>query len=58
MEKKYFNTKQVAEFLTLSVGTIKGMIKEGKIPYYRIGKRILFDRDKIIEWVESQGGDK
>ncbi|MEW5804598.1 MAG: helix-turn-helix domain-containing protein, partial [bacterium] len=54
MEKKYLTTKQVAEFLTLSIGTVKGLIKEDKIPYYRIGKRIVFDQEEIIKWVESQ----
>jgi len=54
MEKEYMNMNQVAQFLKLSVPTIKNYLKDKKIPGYKIGGKWLFEKNEIILWVESQ----
>lgn len=45
--------KQVAEYLTLSVPTIYGMVHEAKIPNYKQGKRLYFKKSDIDAWITS-----
>jgi excisionase family DNA binding protein len=40
-------TKELADYLKLTVVTIYKYVKAGKIPGYRIGKRWRFDKDQI-----------
>ncbi len=52
--KEFMTTKQVAEFLTLSVPYIKKLLRLKAIPAYKIGKRWIFEKNDILDWVESQ----
>ncbi len=48
---KYMNVNEVADFLRVSPPTIRKYLIEGDIPRKKIGKRIIFDRDEVIDWV-------
>jgi excisionase family DNA binding protein len=58
MENKFLTIKETSELLRINISTINRFIKEGKIPSYKVGKRRLFDRDELIEWVKSQKDTK
>lgn len=45
---------EVAEYLGVSRDMIYIMAREKRIPHFRIGSRILFKRDVIDHWTESQ----
>lgn len=45
---------EVAEYLGVSKDTIYIMAREKRIPHFRIGSRVLFKRNAIDEWIESQ----
>jgi len=54
MEKEppiFFNTKEAAEFLRCSVGTIANLIKAEKLKPYRFNRLLLFERQEIIDAV-------
>jgi excisionase family DNA binding protein len=53
MDKQFLTFKEAIELLRLSRPTIERMIIRGEIPSYKVGKRRLFDRDELIEWVKS-----
>lgn len=53
-DKEFMTTKEVAEFLTLSIPYIKKMLKLKTIPAYKIGRRWVFEKNDILRWVESQ----
>ena len=53
-EAKFLTAKEAAAFLRVQISTINRHIKSGFIPSYKMGKRRLFDRDELIEWVKSQ----
>ncbi|MCK9436104.1 MAG: helix-turn-helix domain-containing protein [Synergistaceae bacterium] len=40
--------RQLANFLMISTATAQRMKDEGTIPYYKIGKRIFFDRKAVM----------
>ena len=54
--KSMLNRKEMAEFLSVSLGTITNLIKDEKIPYLKLGvatSTIRFDVVSIAQWVEG-----
>jgi excisionase family DNA binding protein len=47
------NVKQVAEYLTLSVHTIYGLVHKMEIPNAKRGKRLYFKRSDIDDWISQ-----
>lgn len=47
------NVQQVAEYLTLSVQTIYGLVHKMEIPNSKRGKRLYFKRSEIDEWISQ-----
>ena len=52
--------EEVREFLRISQGTYYVWMREGKLPFYKIGKRNLHDLDEILELARQtpKGQDK
>src|SRR5215831_2740068 len=46
---------QVAAMLGRSVSTIEKWVRDGHIPYYRVGRLIRFDPAEIRRWLEEEG---
>jgi excisionase family DNA binding protein len=44
----------VAAYTTLSVSTIRKRAQAGTIPFVRIGRRVLFRRADIDQWIDQQ----
>ena len=55
MDDRWMTVKDVAEYLQLSTDQIYRLAQQGKIPAFRVGARWRFKREKIDEWVETQG---
>ena len=49
-----FTVRSVAEYLACSESSIRKLVKENKIPYYKIFAKILFDKYTIDRWLSSQ----
>ena len=45
------NVQQVADYLTLSVQTIYGLVHKMEIPNFKRGKRLYFKRTEIDDWI-------
>ena len=48
------NIKQAAEYTGLKEATIYHYIVERKIPYIKIGARVVFDSQDLDRWLESK----
>ena len=46
--------KDLSSYLKISVSQIRTMVRENKIPHYRIGNRIFFRQSKINLWIEEK----
>ena len=46
--KKLETAHELAAFLTVSPATVYGYAKRRIIPFYRVGDRVLFDRDQVL----------
>ncbi len=44
----------ISRLLSLSERTVWGLTKNGQIPHFRVGRRLLFPRDEVLRWAEQQ----
>ncbi len=48
------DVRAVAVLTKLSYRTIYNYTRQQRIPHIRVGTRVLFDRNRILEWLRSQ----
>lgn len=53
MERKLYSIEEIAIYLDVSVPYVRKLIRSRDIPYYRIGNRLKFDKEKIDDWLET-----
>lgn len=53
MPEKWVNLEDIAVYLSMSEDTVRTWIKEGKLPFYRVGKRYKFKISEVDEWIRS-----
>ena len=46
--------EECAKFLRIEVNTLYVMKSQGRIPYRKVGHRLRFDMDEIIEWTKAK----
>lgn len=47
IEYEWLDTDQAAAYLKLSVGTLRNMTSNGKIPYYKVGRKNLYRIEEL-----------
>ena len=52
MSTTWINSKQLAQYLNIST-TAVGNLRINKIPYYKIGGKILYKKQEIDEFIEK-----
>jgi len=53
-EKKYVNSRELSEIISIPVSTIRRLVREKKIPAYQIGDRnYLFKPDEVEECIRK-----
>ena len=45
---------ELAEYLKCSISTVRKMVRNDTIPYFRTLKKINFDKQVIDKWVQEQ----
>lgn len=51
--EKWVNLEDVAVHLSVNEDTVRTWIKDGKLPFYRAGKRYKFKISEVDEWLKS-----
>ncbi len=46
--------KAAKNFLSVSEWKIRELVGKKQIPFFRVGRRILFRRSKLIDWIEER----
>jgi excisionase family DNA binding protein len=49
-------TKMVADYLHCHNATVYRLVKEGRIPHFKLGSDFRFEKAAIDEWMEKGGG--
>ncbi len=52
-EDKPFSIDEASKFLDISKGTLYQFTSARKIPFHKVGKKLLFFRHELIAWIES-----
>lgn len=53
--RNILNIAGVADYTTLSKPTIYKMICQEKIPYHKLGNRVVFLTEEIDDWIRNDG---
>jgi excisionase family DNA binding protein len=54
MDKRFLNTKEVAIYLGLSEHTIRAWVKLRQMPFYKLGRSVRFDLEKLEPWLKKK----
>lgn len=52
-QEDILNAKQAAKLLDLSPATIYGKTHRNEIPYFKQGKKLLFSRADLVQWLKK-----
>ena len=52
---RFLKVQEVADLLRCKKRTIYDMVEQERIPYRKVGGRLLFDLDEIISWTKLKG---
>jgi excisionase family DNA binding protein len=52
---RFLNVDEAAELLEISKRTIYAWIQQGRIPYRKAGRRVLFLESELLEWTKPHG---
>jgi excisionase family DNA binding protein len=56
VRKIYFNIKELCLITNVSERTLYRLIKDKEFPKVKIGRRLLFNRDRVISHIENKYG--
>lgn len=51
--KNILDIKETSSYLKVSIPKIRNLIRENKIPYYKVGAKYYFELDKINRWIDE-----
>ncbi|MBS2210264.1 helix-turn-helix domain-containing protein [Carboxylicivirga mesophila] len=51
-EKDILTRKEAMELLNCSHSTLYRYQKEGEVPYFKIGKKVLFKKSELLEFIK------
>ena len=51
---RFLRVDEVADFIRCKKRTIYDMVEQGRIPHRKVGGRLLFDLDEILEWTKQK----
>ena len=54
VERRFFDVRELATYLSLSEDTIRAWVKLGKIPFSKFGRSVRFDLNKIETWCKQK----
>lgn len=55
--KKFLDVNGISEMLKVSKATIYNLTHSRKIPFTRVGSRLLFNVNKILQWLDDNSCD-
>ncbi len=48
------NIKELSQYLNCSISSIRKLIRDNQIPYFRICSKICFNKKQIDAWVQDK----
>lgn len=57
-QRVILSTREAAQLLGISTRKLWELTNRGEVPHTRIGRRVLYSREKLLEWFESRSSDR
>lgn len=54
MDRIILNVKELSKYLNCSQSCTRKLRRESKIPFFKIGDKLLFDKNKINAWLSEK----
>lgn len=54
IENDYLTVKELCLWIRLSRSKVYALVTSNVVPHIKVGGKILFDRQKIKEWIDTQ----
>jgi len=54
MTKEICDIQTLSTYLDISISEIRKLVREKRIPHFRIGNRLKFDLKKINTWIDEK----
>lgn len=51
---KYHTTEETATYLRISISTLYKYVHQKKIPFHKLGNRVIFIFDELDDWIGEQ----
>jgi excisionase family DNA binding protein len=55
---EFLTVDELSKWIKLSKSKIYSLVRTNEIPHSKIGSKILFDKDKIGNWIENKSNNK
>ena len=55
MEDKWLNMEEICKYLSVTNDTVYKWIKDKNMPAHRVGRRWMFQKHEVNEWIKSGG---
>ena len=55
VENRTFKPNDAAQYIGCKYGMIMDLVRQNKIPHYRIGRRVFFKEDALAKWIDDGG---
>lgn len=49
----YLNIDETAKLINLAKSSIYGLVHQKKIPFHKVGKKLYFSKDAILQWIAN-----
>ncbi len=56
--QQFLTVEEVAALLRVKRRTVHYWVSERRIPFRKAGRFTIFDRDEVLAWTRSGGGDE
>ena len=56
MDQEIFNTEECGTFIKRTPGAMRNLVMRRKIPFRKVGGRLVFLKSEIVEWIENAPG--
>jgi excisionase family DNA binding protein len=54
MERDYLTKRELQEYLRISRGSVDKLMKDHDLPFFKLGKKVLFSKVDIIAFLEKK----
>ena len=54
MSKTICDIKTISEYLDISIPKVRKLVRERRIPFFRVGNRLKFELERINLWIEEK----